>query len=67
MSGVGNKHTFGKKNVKERDHLLDVAVYIRIILTYFYRDKMGVDRINLAQDRDKEWALLNTVTELQVA
>jgi len=54
-------------NVKERDHVEQVSVYGRIILKWIIKIVWeGVDRIQVAQDRDKWWALENTIMNLWV-
>jgi len=52
---------------EERDHFEDPGVD-RIISNWIFKKKDGVyvDRINLAQDRDKRRALVNTIMNLRV-
>jgi hypothetical protein len=53
---------------EERDHFEDPGVDRIMILNWIFKKKYGVcvDRINLAQDRDKRRALVNTVMKLWV-
>ena len=52
-------------NVRERDHWGDTGVDGRIILNVSLRSGMrGVDLINLAQERDRWWALVNAILNL---
>jgi len=55
-------------NLRERHHLRDQGVYGRIILRWIFRkwDVRGIDWIELAQDRDRRWALVNAVMNLPV-
>ena len=58
--GEREAHTgFGYGNLKERDHLGDPGVDGRIILRWIFRkwDVGGIDWLELAQDRDRWWAL----------
>jgi len=51
-------------NLRERDHLGDTGVNGRIILRWIFRKwkwRRGMDWIELAQDRDKWWAVVNAV------
>ena len=53
--------------MRERDHLEDPGVD-RIILRWIFRkwDGGAMDWIELAQDRDRCWALVNAVMNLLV-
>jgi len=54
-------------NLRERDHLEDAGVDGRIILRLIFRKRCGgMERIDLAQDRDRWWALVNAVMNLRV-
>ena len=55
-------------NLRERDHLGDPGVDRRIILRWIFRkrDVGGMDWIELAQDRDRWWALGSAVMKLRV-
>jgi hypothetical protein len=55
-------------NLRERDHWRDPGVDGRIILRWIFRnlDVGCMDRIELAQDRDRWWALVNAVINLRV-
>jgi hypothetical protein len=64
----GAVHTgFWFGNLKEKYHLEDTGVDRRIILKWaFIREDGAVDWIDLVEDTDKWWALLNTVMNLGV-
>jgi len=53
-------------NVRERDHLEDLGVDGRIILSWIFRkwNVGGMDWIDLAQDGDRWWMLVNAVINL---
>jgi len=52
---------------RERDHLGDSGVDGRIILRWIFRKwDGGMEWIDLAQDRDRWWAIVNAVMNLQV-
>jgi hypothetical protein len=55
-------------NPKRRDHLEDPGIDGRIILRWIFRKwaGRGMNCIDLAQDRDRWWALVNSVMNLQV-
>jgi len=55
-------------NLKGRDHLEDPGIDGRIILRWIFRKWAGraMNCIDLAQDRDRWWALVNLVMNLQV-
>ena len=59
---------FWWENLKERDHLREPGVDGRIILRWTLRkwDVRGMDGIELTQDRDRRWALVNAVMNIQV-
>jgi hypothetical protein len=70
--GRGEVHTgLSWRNLTEGDHLEDPSVDGRIILKWKFERLDGrgggMDWINLAQDRDRWLALVNTVMNLQVA
>jgi len=50
--------------MRGRDHLEVLDVDVRIILKCIFK-KNGVDWVDLAQDRDRWWAVLSTVTNLR--
>jgi hypothetical protein len=53
---------------EERRPLRENQAYGRIILKWIFkeRDGGGMDWIELEQDRDRRWALVNTVKNLRV-
>ena len=53
---------------RERDHLGDPGVEGRIILRWIFRkwDVVGMDWVQLAQDRDRWWTLVNAVMNFRV-
>jgi len=56
-------------NLRERDYLEDLCVRRRIILRWAFRKwdvGGGMDWLDLAQDRDRWWALVNAVMNLRV-
>jgi hypothetical protein len=55
-------------NLRERNHLGDPGVDGRIILRWILRKygSSGMNSIGLAQDRDRWWALVNSVMNLRV-
>jgi hypothetical protein len=59
---------FWLRNLKERDHLGDPGVNGRIIFRWIFSkwDGGGMNRIDLAQDRDRRRALVNAVMNLRV-
>jgi hypothetical protein len=56
-------------NLREGDHLIDLGVDGRIILKWIFErlDWGGIDWIDLAQDKDRWRALVNTVMNLRVS
>ena len=54
--------------LRERDHFGDRDVGGTIILRWIFRkwDVRGMDWIDLAQDRDRLWSLVNAVMNLRV-
>jgi hypothetical protein len=53
-------------NLRERDHLKDSGIDGRIILKWHFRKwEGGLDWIDLAQDRDRWWSVVNVVMNLQ--
>jgi hypothetical protein len=67
--GIGEVYTgFWWGNLRERDHLEDLVVGVRVILEMDLHE-VGwgcIDWIDLAQDRDTLWALVNVVMNLRV-
>jgi hypothetical protein len=53
---------------KERDHFEDQDVGGWIILQWIFREigRGGMDWVNLPQDRNQWWALLNMVMNLRI-
>jgi hypothetical protein len=52
---------------KERDHLENLGVNVRIILKWIFKKwDGGMATIDLAQDRDRWWAVVNAVMNLRV-
>jgi hypothetical protein len=56
------------RNLRERDHLKDPGVDGRIILKRIFEkwNGRGIEWINLAQDRDRRQAVVNTVKNVWV-
>jgi hypothetical protein len=52
--------------VKDSDHLDDLVLDGRILTWILKIGREGVDRIDLAQNRDKKQTLVQTATELRV-
>ena len=59
----GKVHTgFWWRNVSEREHLENQDISGRTILRWIFRKRdEDEDWIDLAQDRDRRWAIVNTV------
>jgi hypothetical protein len=66
--GRGEAYTrFWWGNLRERDHLGDPGIDGSIILRWIFIKWDGVmDWIELAQDRDRWWALVNGVINFRV-
>jgi hypothetical protein len=62
------KQVFWWENLRERDHLEDPTIDGRIILRWIFRKWYGVgmDWIELAQDRDRWRAVVNAVMNFRV-
>ena len=59
---------FWWRNLREGDHLEDPCIYGKIILSWIIQE-VGcevMDWIDLAQDRDGWWSLVNAVMNLHV-
>jgi hypothetical protein len=55
------------KNLREGDHLKDPGIDGRIILNLIFKNGNGdTDWINLTQERDRWWAVVNAVMNLRV-
>jgi hypothetical protein len=53
--------------LRERDQLEDPGIDGRIILRWIFRKRyLGMDRIDLAKDRDRCWTLVYAVMNLRV-
>ena len=53
-------------NLSEGDHLGDPGIDGRIIFRWIFRKgDGGMDWIDLAQDRDRWWALVNAIMKLR--
>jgi hypothetical protein len=66
---MGERRGFWWGKVGDRDHCGDPSVGGRIILRWIFRNwhvGRAMDWIELAQDRDRWWAPVNTVMNLQV-
>jgi hypothetical protein len=58
---------FWRRDLREGDHLGDPSVDGKIILKWiFMKLDGGMDWIELAQDRDGWWAVVNAVMNLRV-
>jgi hypothetical protein len=55
--------------IRERDRLGDTGIDGKIIVRWIFMEVecRGMDWIELAQDRDRCWALMNVVMNLRVA
>jgi hypothetical protein len=65
MAGRDRIQSFGKRNLKEQDHLEDLGVDSSI-MDLKEIECNGIDWKNLAQDMEKWWVLVNIVLNLQV-
>ena len=72
MGGANSKHKkkghtgFWWQNLSETDHLEDPGIDGRIILKWIFRQwDGGTNWIDLAQDKDIWWALVNAAMNLQ--
>jgi hypothetical protein len=61
-------HTeFQSGNLREVDHLKDRGVDERVILKWIFEKWVGdMDWIDMAQDRDRWWAVVNALMNLRV-
>ena len=68
MWGTGEVHVgFFWGNLRERDHLEHPGLGGRIILKWIFKQwDGGMDWIDLTQDTDRWWALVNAVMNLRV-
>jgi len=68
MGESGGVYWFWWGSLSKRDHLEDPDVDGKIILRIYLQEVgcEGMDWIDVAQDRNRWWALLNMVMNLQV-
>ena len=66
---TGEVHTgFWSGDLRERDHLENLGVDGKMILTLIFKQSDGgMDWIVLAQNRDRWWAFVNAVMNLLVS
>jgi hypothetical protein len=58
---------FWWENLRERDHWGDSDLGRRIILRWIFRKwDVGYELVEMAQDRDRWWALVNEVMNLRI-
>ena len=58
---------FSLQNLMKRDHSQDPGIDVRIILRWLFRKRGGaMDWFDLAQDRDRWQAVVNTILNLRV-
>jgi hypothetical protein len=63
----GEMHTgFWRRNLRERDHLEDIGVDVRIILKWIFKNGIRVDCTGLLQDRENWPALVIILMKLRV-
>lgn len=66
--GRGEVHAeFQWGNLGERHHLEELVVGGKILLKLVFRKWVGLNWTDVAQDRDKQHAVVNTVMNLQVS
>jgi hypothetical protein len=68
VCGRGEVHIgFWWGNLRERDHLENPGIDRRIILKWIFRKwDVGISWIDVSQNRDRWWALVNVVMNLRV-
>jgi hypothetical protein len=58
---------FWRGNLREGGHLVDIGVDRRIALKWIFKHWYGaMDWIHLTQDRERWWALVNTLMHFRV-
>jgi hypothetical protein len=61
-----SSYMFWRENLKDRDHLEGLNLYVRILLKCVLEGLGGLDWLHLPLDRGQWRALVNTITNLWV-